>query len=120
MKDSYFVNYYQLKNHKQRYKIKKLLYKAIGKMSNQNTKKSPGIEVALFNCTGDVGMDNFGCLNISFSLNHFYFLTNLKKKIMAYVSLQLKLPLLHTIRNAFSRPPFPPSERTSFMDDPIY
>ena len=32
-------------------------------MSNQNTKKSPGIEGALFNCTRDMRMDNFGCLN---------------------------------------------------------
>ena len=31
MTDTYFVNYQQWKNHKQRYKIEKLLYKAIGK-----------------------------------------------------------------------------------------
>ena len=31
MAEMYFVNYYESKNHKQRYKIKKLLYKAIGK-----------------------------------------------------------------------------------------
>ena len=35
------------------------------KMSIQNTKKSPGIEVALFNCTGDMRMDNSFCLNSS-------------------------------------------------------
>ena len=40
-------------------------------MSNQNTKKSSGIDVALSNCTGEIGMNNFGCLNSSFSL--FYF-----------------------------------------------
>ena len=28
-------------------------------MSNQNTKKSPGIESALFNCTQEMGMDYF-------------------------------------------------------------
>ena len=31
MADIYFVNYPQSKKHKQRYKIKELLYKAIGK-----------------------------------------------------------------------------------------
>ena len=40
-------------------------------MSTQNTKKSPGIEVALSNCTGGIGMNNFGCLNSLFFL--FYF-----------------------------------------------
>ena len=59
------MNYYRSKKHKRRYKIKKLLYKAIG---NQNTKKSPGIEGVLFNCTGKMGMDNFGCLNSSLFL----------------------------------------------------
>ena len=33
------------------------------KMSDQNAMKSPGIEFALFNCTGEIGMDNFGYLN---------------------------------------------------------
>ena len=32
-------------------------------MSNQNTTKSPGIEFALFKCTGEMEMDNFGYLN---------------------------------------------------------
>ena len=31
------------------------------KMSNQNTKRSPAIEDGLFNCTREIGMDNFGC-----------------------------------------------------------
>ena len=61
----YFVNYYQSKNHK-RYKIKKLLYKAIGKMSNQNFKKSPAIEFPLFSCTKEMEMDHFSYLNSSF------------------------------------------------------
>ena len=49
-------------------------------MSNQNTKKSPGIEVAPFYCKEDIEMDNCGCLNISLSLFYFYFVTNLQKK----------------------------------------
>ena len=32
-------------------------------ISNENTKNSPGIESALFNCTGEMRMDNFGYLN---------------------------------------------------------
>ena len=34
-------------------------------MSNQNIKKSPGIEGVLFKYTGEMGTDNFGCLNSS-------------------------------------------------------
>ena len=37
-------------------------------MSNQSTKKNPGIECALFNYTGEMGMDRFCCLNGSLSL----------------------------------------------------
>lgn len=48
-------------------------------MLNQNTKKSPGIYFrALFNCTGEMGMDNFGDQNNSL---YFYFVTNMWKKI---------------------------------------
>ena len=35
------------------------------KMLNQNTKKSPGIEFALFACTEEMRMDSFGFLNCS-------------------------------------------------------
>ena len=34
-------------------------------MSKQNTKKTPGMKGALFNCTGLVRIDNFDCLNSS-------------------------------------------------------
>ena len=87
-------------------------------MSNQNTKKSPGIEVAPFYCKEDIEMDNCGCLNISLSLFYFYFVTNLqkKKKIMAYARLQLSLPPSHyAFSCTTSRSPF---ELKYFMDDP--
>ena len=38
------------------------------KISNQNTRKSPAIEGMLFNCTGELGIDDFGCLNSSLAL----------------------------------------------------
>ena len=38
------------------------------KISIENTKKNLGIKVALFSCTGELVMDNFGCLNSSLSL----------------------------------------------------
>ena len=38
------------------------------KISNQNTKKSTGIEGPIFNRTGEMEMDHFGCLNSSLSL----------------------------------------------------
>ena len=39
------------------------------------------------NCTGEMEMDNFGCLNSSFSSFYFYFVTNLrgKKLLRTYV-----------------------------------
>ena len=46
------------------------------KMSDQNTKKIPGIEVAFFNRTGEI-MDNFDYLNSS---QYFYFVRNPRKK----------------------------------------
>ena len=60
------------------------------KMSNRSTNKRSGIGFALFNCTGDMGMNNFGYLNSSF-----YFISNFertcKKEIMADVLLELNL-----------------------------
>ena len=56
-----FVNFYQSKTTINQ--NKETTVSSYWKMSNQNTKKSPGIEFALFNCTGEMGMDNFGYLN---------------------------------------------------------
>ena len=58
MTDTYFVNYYYSKKHKQRYKIKKLLCKDIRKC--QNTKKSMEMEAVLL---GEIRVDKFGYLN---------------------------------------------------------
>ena len=70
----YFVNYCQSKNQKQCYNI-------LNKTVEQNTKRSPGMKGALFNCTEEMEIDDFGCLNSSVSLFYFYFVA---KKIMAY------------------------------------
>ena len=82
-----FVNYYQSKNHKQRYEWKKTAVQSYQKY------------VALFNSTGETVMDNFGCLNSSFSLFYFCFVTNLQKKLMTYVRLQMNSPHLPTYMN---------------------
>ena len=86
-------------------------------MLNKNTKKSSEIKRELFNCTGEMGMDNFGCLNSSFILFCFYFVTNLRKKFMAYLRLQLNHRLPYTSQYAFSwTTPLPPlSLRTLWM-----
>ena len=89
------------------------------KMSNQNTKKRPGTEFKLFNCTREIGMDNFGYLNSSL---YFYFVTNLRKKFMAYVHLQLNLlppPIQACTLLAVHGPQPSPSKRRCFRDDPI-
>ena len=49
-------------------------------MSNLNTQKRPGIEGALFNYTGEIGMDNFDCLNSWPSLFYFHFVTSMQNK----------------------------------------
>ena len=85
------------------------------KMSNQNTKKSPGIEFALFNCTGEMRMDNFVYLSSSL-----YF--------MAYIGLQMNLPLppirastlLIGLWRYNIKPSLLASERTYVMDDHLH
>ena len=80
------------KNHKQRYRIKKLLYKATGKCWIKTPRRALGSRLH-FLTTGEIYLDNFDCLNSSLSLFCFCFATNLrKKKFMAYVHLQLNLP----------------------------
>ena len=68
MAQTNFANYYQSKNHKQCYKIKELMYKAIKNCSIRTPKKNSGIKFALFNCTGEMEMDNFGYLSTHFIL----------------------------------------------------
>ena len=102
----YFVNYYQSKNHKQRHQIKKLLYKAIGKCRIKTPRRAMKIKVALFNCTGQMGMNNFGCLNTSFSLFYLYFVTNL----------QNKKKLLHTYTYIWTSPTSPPIRPSTLLD----
>ena len=73
-------------------------------MLNQNTVKNPGIE---FLTVLEMGINKFGYLNSSL---YFYFVTNLRKKIMALVLLQLNLTFPHTSQYALSKiTPLPPS-----------
>ena len=37
---------------------KEITLQSYRKMLNQNTKKSPGVEFAIYNCTEEMGMDN--------------------------------------------------------------
>ena len=101
----YFVNYYQSKSHKQRHQIKKLLYKAIGECRIKTPRRAMKIKVALFNCTGQMGMNNFGCLNTSFSLFYLYFVTNL----------QNKKKLLHTYTYIWTSPISPPIRPSALL-----
>ena len=89
-------------------------------MSNQNTKKSPGIEFSVSSCTREMGMDNFGHLNSSLSSFYFYCVTRLEKNL-TYVRLQLNLPL-SVIRAStlLVGPSLPPFEREYFMGDPYW
>ena len=103
------MNYYQSKNHK-RYKIKKLMYKAIGTCPIKGPRRTLEIEYALLNCTREIGTDNFGCLNSSFSVFYFYFVTNLRKKN------QWRTYASRRASTFLARPPLPPaSARTLRM-----
>ena len=83
-------------------------------MSNQNTKKSPGMEFALFDCTGVMGMDNCGCLNSSLSL--FLFCNEPAKKKYDVRTPTAKPPPPHTSQYAFSwTTPPPPSVHTLWI-----
>ena len=90
------------------------------KMSNENTKKSPGIECASFNCMEEIEMNNFAVWIAHSLLFCFYFVMNLRKNIyIAYIRLLLKLSLPHTSQYAFSLTTRSSSERTYFMNDPL-
>ena len=118
MRNVYFVNYYQSNNSKQRYKIKKLLYKTLNywKMSNQNNEKSPGIKGALFKNTGD-NNGQFGLSQQSTFFILFLFCNEPAKKIMAYIHLQLNLPLIpyEPVGFQLDHPSSPPSVRTLWV-----
>ena len=78
-------------------------------MSNQNTKKSPGIKSACFTVWGEVGKDNFDCEDTSLSLFYFSFVTSLQKKFMTYVCFPVEPPpSLHLHQYAFSWTTPPP------------
>ena len=77
---TYLGNFYQAKKEPETaLQNEETTIQSYQKMSNQNTKKSPGMEFALFDCTGVMGMDNCGCLNSSLSL--FLFCNEPAKKI---------------------------------------
>ena len=90
------------------------------KIWNQNTKKIPGLDFALFNCTREMGMHNFGYLNSWLSLFYFYFVIYPRNlwRMYAY-SWTSPSPLLptpiqaNTFLAGISLPP--PSVRTLWM-----
>ena len=91
------------KNHKQRYRIKKLLYKATGKCWIKTPRRALGSRLH-FLTTGEIYLDNFDCLNSSLSLFCFCFATNLrKKKIYGVRTLTVESPPSpHLSQYAFS------------------
>ena len=105
------MNYYQSKNHKQRYKIKKSLHKAVAKCRIKTPRWALG---SLFNCTGDMEMDNVGCLN---TVAHFLYSISILQKTneknlwrtyaYSYISpspIRASRPLASTSRKYVSKP----------------
>ena len=113
----YFVNYCQSKNHQKRYKIKNYCTKPSENVKSKH-KKNCRIKIAFFNYMGEMGMDNFSCLNSSLSLFCFYFVTSLRKKV--YLCLQLNLPPSpHISQYSFSWITSPHFGHAYLMDDHI-
>ena len=86
------------------------------KILNQNTKKNPGIEVALFNFTGDMGIDNSGCLTSSFSFFFLFCNEPAKRKYYAMCPYSWSSSFPQTSQCTFNltiRPP--PSVRTLWI-----
>ena len=113
-KQIYFVNYYRSKNYKHRYKIKRLLYKAIRKCLIKTARRA--LESSLcFDCAGETRLDKFDCLNRSLPLFYFYFVTNLRrKKFLAYLRLQLNLATFPALASStLLAGPLPPSSPPS-------
>ena len=89
-------------------------------MSNQNIKKSPGIEFALFKCTHKMRINSFGYLNSSLSLFYFYFATNLQKKIYSVRTLTAEPPLSPIPASTLlAVPPLPPLSVRDLLMTPI-
>ena len=77
----------------------------------QNTKKSPGVEAALFNLMGEMGMNTFGC----FSFLALYLFCNepVKKKNYGVRTLAAEPPPpLIRASTLLAGPTLPPSEST--------
>ena len=112
----YFVNYYQSKNHKQRYKTKELLYKLSENVNSKHQEELRHRSCA-FNCTGEMGMDNSGCLNSSYAL--FLLCNEPAKKNYGVRTLTAETPPSPQYEPVdFSWTTLPSSKRTYFMDDP--
>ena len=92
MVEIYFVNYYQSKKHKQRYKINELLYEAIRKFQIKIPRRALGLRVPFLTVRGrweQIILSAWICHFL-----YFYFVTNLQKrnKCLAYIRLHLTPP----------------------------
>ena len=86
-------------------------------MSNQNAKKSPGIEFTLFNSTMEIGMGNLGYLNSGFT--SFLFCKKPAKKNYGVRTLTDEPPQCPQYEPArFLLDRHSPSKRTYYRNDP--
>ena len=116
MTEIYFANYYQSKNHKHCSKIKKLLDKAFEKYRVKISDRALGSSLD-FEYRRD-GKRSFLLWSEYLPLFYFYFVTNLSKKLMAYVRWQLTSLPTNIIQYAFSWTTLAPAERIYYTDDP--
>ena len=102
-----FVNSYQSNNHRQRYKIKKLV-QSYQKIQIKTPRRAFDRVCIFLNYTGEMGMDNFGCLNSSLSL--FLFCNKpVKKKLWCTYAHSWTSPSPIQASTLLARPPLPPS-----------
>ena len=102
VKEINFVNYYQSKNHKQRCKIKKLLYKAVGKCWIKTPRRALRSRVQFLNVRGRWKWIILAIWTALFIYFASFLLRTCDKKLWRTYSYSWTFPLTHTSQYAFS------------------
>ena len=111
------MNCYQSKNHKQCYKIKKLLYKSIGKCRIKTPRGALRLRMGFLTVRGRL---EWIILAVAFFILFLFCNEPAKKNYnVRKFTAEPPRPSSHTSQHAFTWTTPPPSERTHFMDDSI-
>ena len=118
MTEIYFANYYESKSHRQRYKIKRLLYKSVGKCRIEAQNRALGMSLYFSSL-----QERWEWIILTIWIAHFILFLFCNKPVANFyvvrtVTAELPPPL-HTSQYTFSWNTHPPSECTYFIDHPL-